>query len=316
MDEAVEVACTARLHLGFLDLSFTLGRRFGSIGLSLDRPETRLWLSRANETRVQGAEHPRAAAYLAAIAAHLGIRGGHALTVLSSIAAHAGLGSGTQLALGIAAALRRLHGLPANPGEDARVLGRGHRSGIGIFLFQQGGFVVDGGRGGERAPPLLSRLAVPDDWRILLLQDHAHEGLSGPEEIAAFAALAPLPDRLSSCICRLVLMQALPALAEDDLETFGAAVTEVQAIAGDHFAPAQGARFTSPRVAAALDHARAAGATGIGQSSWGPSGFAFLRGEAEAERIATSLRERVGGLDISVCKALNRGASVMVRPGR
>ena len=147
----------------------------------------------------------------------------------------------------IAAALRRLHGLPANPGEDARVLGRGHRSGIGIFLFQQGGFVVDGGRGGERAPPLLSRLAVPDDWRILLLQDHAHEGLSGPEEIAAFAALAPLPDRLSSRICRLVLMQALPALAEDDLETFGAAVTEVQAIAGDHFAPAQGARFTSPR---------------------------------------------------------------------
>ena len=99
-------------------------------------------LKRPDAGSVQGAESPRAAAYLAAIAAHLGIRGGHALTVLSSIPAHAGLGSGTQLALGIAAALRRLHGLPANPGEDARVLGRGHRSGIGIFLFQQGGFVV------------------------------------------------------------------------------------------------------------------------------------------------------------------------------
>ena len=284
MDEAVEVVCTARLHLGFLDLSFTLGRRFGSIGLCARRarnasPARR----RANEIRVQGAERPRAAAYLAAIAAHLGIAGGARADgpVLDPRAC--GLGSGTQLALGIAAALRRCMDCQPNPGEDARVLGRGNRSGIGIFLFQQGGFVVDGGRGAS-APPLLSRLAVPDDWRILLVQDHAHRGCPGQEEVAAFAALAPLPDRLSSRICRLVLMQAMPAVAEDDLDSFGAAVTEMQAIAGDHFAPAQGGRFTEPAVAAALDHARAAGATGIGQSSWGPSGFAFMRGEAEAER--------------------------------
>ena len=109
-------------------------------------------------------------------------------------------------------------------------------------------------------------------------------------------------------------MQALPAAAEDDLRSFGAAVTEVQSIAGDYFAPAQGGRFTSPAVAAALASASEAGATGIGQSSWGPSGFAFIRGEAEAERAARMLRAHGAGLDIRICRALNRGARITVHP--
>ncbi len=41
----VEVASCARLHLGFLDLNFSLGRRFGSIGMLLDGPVTRLSLA-------------------------------------------------------------------------------------------------------------------------------------------------------------------------------------------------------------------------------------------------------------------------------
>jgi beta-ribofuranosylaminobenzene 5'-phosphate synthase len=313
MDEAVEVVCSARLHLGFLDLSFTRGRRFGSVGMALDGPETSLILSPSHETSVHGADAPRAARYLDAAAAHLGIAGPHTLTVASAIPPHSGLGSGTQLALGVAAAMRRLHGLPANPNEDALVLGRGNRSGVGIFLFEHGGLAVDGGHRNGALPPLLARVSVPEDWRILLVQDRAHEGLSGTRESEAFARLPPLPDRLTERICRLVLMQALPAVAENDLASFGGAVAEMQAIAGDHFAPAQGGRFTSPAVAAALGYASDVGATGIGQSSWGPSGFAFVPGEAEARRAARMLRERGAGLDIRVCKALNRGAHVAAR---
>jgi beta-ribofuranosylaminobenzene 5'-phosphate synthase len=314
MHEAVEVTCSARLHLGFLDLSFTLGRRFGGIGVALDGPLTSLSLARAEAPTVQGPDGARAAQFLDLICSRIGLAIPHALTIASSIPAHSGLGSGTQLALGVAAAVRKLHGLQANPGEDARVLGRGNRSGLGLFLFQHGGLVVDGGRRGDELPPLLARMAVPEDWRILLVQNPAHRALSGASESEAFTRLAPLADSLTARICRLVLMQALPAVAEADMASFGAAVAEIQAIAGEHFAAAQGGRFSSSRVAAALALARKKGATGIGQSSWGASGFAFVLGEPAAQRIAGSLREHGAGLDIRVCKALNRGASVTTKP--
>ena len=181
-------------------------------------------------------------------------------------------------------------------------------------MFQSGGLVVDGGSGPREAPPpLLARVDVPADWRVVLTLDNARRGLSGQREIAAFGALPPMSEATSARICRLVLMQALPAVAEDDIAAFGTAVTEIQAIIGDHFSPVQGGRFYSPRVAAALSAMAAAGATGIGQSSWGPSGFAFVPGDAAARDI---LREVGGseageGLDIRICRALDRGAAII-----
>jgi predicted sugar kinase len=117
---------------------------------------------------------------------------------------------------------------------------------------------------------------------------------------------------VSGAICRLVLMQALPALAEQDLSGFGAAVTAIQRHIGDYFAPCQGGRFTSPEVGAALGLLAGSGATGIGQSSWGPTGFAFAGGDREAERLAGIVRDRDAGrrLDLLVCRVLNQGASV------
>src|SRR5262249_58900274 len=47
----VTVRAPARLHLGFLDLNGGLGRRFGSIGLALNRPKTSLTLSAAPQMR-------------------------------------------------------------------------------------------------------------------------------------------------------------------------------------------------------------------------------------------------------------------------
>jgi beta-ribofuranosylaminobenzene 5'-phosphate synthase len=313
--EAVEVACSARLHMGFLDLSATHGRRFGSIGMALDAPQTRLTLARAEATWVSGPDRERATRYLRILLDDLGVAGDHGLVIDSSIPQHAGLGSGTQLALGLAAAIRTLHARPADPAHDARLLRRGARSGVGLHLFQHGGLVVDGGSWDNSVPPLLARLAVPDDWRILLVRDATCTGLSGSHEAAAFAVLPPLSEQLTGRICRVVLMQALPALAEDDLPGFGAAITEVQAIVGDYFAPAQGGRFRSERVAAALACAEGAGATGVGQSSWGSSGFAFVRGDEAARRAVGLLRDKAAGLDIQARTALNRGASVTMRPG-
>lgn len=49
-------------------------------------------------------------------------------------------------------------------------------------------------------------------------------------------------------------MQALPAVAEQDLERFGHAISELQCLVGDHFGPAQGGgRYASRDVADAMD---------------------------------------------------------------
>jgi len=200
-------------------------------------------------------------------------------------------------------------------GRAAALLARGARSGIGIALFCAGGLVVDGGHGASAAlPPVLARLHVPQAWRIVLVLDRHGEGLSGAAERAAFAALPPMRAAAAGEICRVVLMQALPGVAEADLPAFGGAITRVQALLGEHFAPAQGGAFTSPRVAAALAALAAAGGVGIGQSSWGPTGFAFLPDAAEAARAVAALAAsgRADGIETLVCRALNRGARTTV----
>jgi len=310
---SVTVAGAARLHLGFFDLNGETGRRFGSIGLALDRPATRVTLRRAAVTRISGPEQERVARYLALMRRHLSLDAGHEIDIDEAIPPHAGLGSGTQLALAVATAVRRLHGRPADLRGDAEILGRGARSGIGIGLFRHGGLAVDGGKGaGTAPPPLLARAPLPPAWRILLLLDRGREGLSGADERAAFQSLPPMPAALAGTLCRLVLMQALPALAERDLPAFGAAITAIQDHVGDYFAPGQGGRFTSPAVAAALRWLAGAGATGTGQSSWGPTGFAFAANTTEAQHLVAGLAASgaAKGLDLLVCRGLNRGASV------
>ena len=210
----------------------------------------------------------------------------------------------------------RLHDLPPDLCGDAIRLGRGGRSGIGIGVFDRGGLILDAGRGrAATPPPIISRLRFPEQWRVVLVLDPSRSGVHGPEEGAALAMLAPFPEREAAHLCRLVLMQALPAVAEGDLASFGAAIRELQSRVGDYFAPIQGGgRFTSPDVAAALARLDEAGAYGIGQSSWGPTGFAFASSAAEASRLVALLRDdaRLRALDIRACTGLNRGAQIDV----
>jgi beta-RFAP synthase len=247
----------------------------------------------------------------------LGHNGPHSINVLQTVPAHAGLGSGTQLALAVAGGIRRLHNLPLEIEEDALRLGRGGRSGIGIGLFRHGGLVVDGGRGANsRVAPIISHLPFPEHWRILIILDRQRGGVHGDNEASAFATLAPMPEVDAAHICHLVLMKALPGLAEQDMGHFGAAIKELQTRLGNYFAQVQGeGGFTSPAVAGVLKALDAAGAHGIGQSSWGPTGFAFASSAEEAERLAKLARAHpvAKGLDIRVCSGLNRGAEIVTR---
>lgn len=311
---SVTVTVPARLHLGFLDLNGELGRRFGSLGLAIGGLRTCVAVSKATRMQVSGADSARALRYVERLQAFLGFDGAHHVHIAEAVPGHSGLGSGTQLALALAAGIRRLHGLPLDIRGDAFKLGRGRRSGVGIGLFDTGGVVVDGGRGEAMAPaPIVSRIPFPEAWRVVLVLDPARNGVHGDDEIAAFERLPPMRAANAAYICRLVLMRALPALAETDLAAFAAAIKEMQQLLGAYFAPLQGgSAFSSPDVAAALDLLEGEGASGIGQSSWGPTGFAFARSHDEAQRLVDLARKhpRCRGLDIRACKGLNHGAHI------
>ncbi|HSW26905.1 MAG TPA: beta-ribofuranosylaminobenzene 5'-phosphate synthase family protein [Burkholderiaceae bacterium] len=292
---AIRVCAPGRLHLGFLDPSGSLGRRFGSVGLVIEGFESEIVICSASEDAVvadtPGArtELDRVAACLQRLRERTGRRERLVLRLHHALPAHAGFGSGTQLALAVGRAFALWHGLNIATATLASWLGRGQRSGIGIAGFDQGGLLVDGGPGADgAAAPLLARAELPRSWRIVVVMDERARGLSGPDERTAIAGLPPLPQAQAADVCHQVLMRVLPGAAEAQFAPFAAGINRVQRLVGDHFAPAQsGSRWTSPAVARLMQWWQASVGDGaaIGQSSWGPTGFAIVPSAAAAQGL-------------------------------
>lgn len=312
---ACRVSAPARLHLGFLDPDASLGRRFGSIGMAVSGIETVVTVRRASRFGLEGEEADRASVLACRFREALALPP-VAVTVERAIPAHAGLGSGTQLALAVGTAIAAVGGHHIDARGVGHTLERGQRSGIGLAVFERGGFVVDAGRGtASEDPPPVSRLPVPPAWRVVLLFDRRTTGVSGTAERDAFQRLTPLPRERAAHLCHLVLLQLLPALAEADFDPFAAAVGEIQAINGDYFAPAQGGRrYISADLARAVGYcSEQLGQRGVGQSSWGPTAFVFTPSEERARDVVAALRDAGvlgAGLEALICAARNEGAVI------
>lgn len=323
----VTVRAPGRLHLGFLDPSGSLGRRFGSLGLVIDGPATELSIASAAVDDFGAVSAParleleRVQAHIERLRERTGRHEPLRLTIVQALPPHAGLGSGTQLALAVGRAFVRWQRLDVPTATIAGWLGRGLRSGVGIAGFDQGGLLLDGGPSRAGVPAaLLSRLDLPPAWRIVLVQDPRVRGLSGADEKRAIATLGALPRAAAADICHQVLMRVLPGAADGEFEPFAHGINEIQRLLGEHFAPAQDGRaFTSAAVerlvrgiaAACLD--AIPGPAAIGQSSWGPTGFAILPSEPAA-RAGLDAARAAGlvdaGLDIRIVAPRNRGATV------
>ena len=229
---------------------------------------------------------------------------------------HAGLGTGTQIGLAVARALAMDSGMADMSTPDlARRVGRGERSGIGIHGFEQGGFLIDGGRGkSAQVAPLVARLPVPEDWCVVLITPRAEPGMHGMAERNAFETLVQSQhaEAISARLCRLALMGMLPALAEKDCAEFGNAVYEYNRLAGELFAPVQGGIYSQPIIGGIVEFIRGRGIAGAGQSSWGPTVFAIVKDHDLACSFADSLRRKFGdgATIILVTSANNRGATV------
>ncbi|QSA99729.1 GHMP kinase [Methylomonas sp. EFPC1] len=313
--QSVTVIAPARLHMGFIDLSGALGRHFGSIGLALNEINTQLTITAADNLQVSGPSAERALKCTRQFCQLLGVSDALNITIDHAIPEHIGLGSGTQMALAVGAALNAFYGLDLSVREIAQLSDRGARSGIGIGIFETGGLVVDGGRGPDtKTPPMIAQMAVPGDWRFILVFDQRGQGLHGEQEVSAFQQLPSFPQTQAERLCYLLLMQGLPALAEGNLNKFGEVITALQQAVGEHFAPVQGGVFTSPDVAAAMASLAEHGAVAIGQTSWGPTGFCAVADPQRAADLLAQLERQFAASPLSflVASARNQTAEIIL----
>jgi beta-ribofuranosylaminobenzene 5'-phosphate synthase len=309
----VRVEAPARLHMGMLDAFGDGARRFGGLGVAVSRPVVVIEASRSGELTAEGPDAERALTVAHRCQRALGTAGGARVRVLEAIPAHVGLGSGTKLALAVTAALAALAGQSPDPAALARTAGRGARSAVGLWTFALGGLVVEGGvrPGVEQPAPLLMRHAMPDEWCCVLAIPAAEPGLSGRAEEEAFARLRSDPDP-TALISQVVLTALLPALVERDLGEFGAALSRLQRLVGETFAPIQGGTF-HPRAGTLVDALLRLGAAGAGQSSWGPAVYGLVGSEQQGRELARRLEPELGGGGrAEVVRFDNRGARVEV----
>jgi beta-ribofuranosylaminobenzene 5'-phosphate synthase len=324
----IEVRTCARLHMGLLDINGEQGRLYGSIGVAVSHPRLVLRADSSDKLIVEGLDTERVVACAQRFINHYGVPKGAYLNLVENIPAHVGLGSGTQLAMAIGAALSRLAGLKLSTEEIAIAVGRGAHSGVGISTFRRGGFVLDGGHriisndsghsrqiAHNKIPPLIFQHTVPEDWFFVLIIPEDKQGFSGEKENSALVNLPEAPAALVEKISRLLLMKMLPALVEEDIISFGKALTDIQCMVGDCFASVQGGRYASPFLDKLVRFLLDKGAAGAGQSSWGPTVYGLVKGSDQADHMVQEVRAFLTGAEggqVFSVRPHNDGAEVEI----
>ena len=318
--DTATVVAPARLHMGFLNLARDQSRRFGGLGVAIDHYSVKLTVTKAEQIACQGPDHERAARYARNFLTAIGHTQGVNIAIERAIPEHAGLGSGTQLALAIGQGISQLLALELPIPRIAALLERGIRSGVGIGTFRYGGFLVDGGHSDAAGiPPVIARCEFPSQWRLLLVEDRRIRGLNGGQERSAFSKLPPMRAALSAQLCRTLMLQVLPALHEHNFTDFSHGLGSMQRALGDYFAAKQGGGpYTSTAVGAVMNWLEGQGIQGVGQSSWGPTGFALFDSDAQAREVLARIGQNVDGsehLHYSIAAAQNAGACLETRCG-
>ena len=314
--ESVIIKTGSRLHFGLIDPVGSSGRLYAGAGVMVESPGVRLAARLSQDGDRVAAEDPiagRVEDFISRFRKHTGCDARFNIKITSCPGDHLGLGTGTQLGMAISTACSILLELDGETDAVANRTSRGRRSAIGVHGFERGGFLVDGGKTGERElSALRARIELPRAWRFLLVISPGHRGLSGQQEADCFEQLEAIPAETVARLEALLDKGLVPAAENDDWPAFSRALHEFGLLAGEPFQEAQGGAFSTDLAAEIARYLREAGIEGVGQSSWGPTLYALLPERQEAETTAGELRERFGlhGGEVRVTRPLNRGAAV------
>ena len=323
----VIVTTPARLHFGLIDMNGEIGRIDGGVGLAVQSPHTVIEAHPSNAIEVDCPDEPeivdRVKNAIENVCTTYGLDGA-TVNIKERPLPHVGLGSATQTLVGAAHAVCRLYGVHKPSRELARLVDRGGTSGIGVAAIEGGGFIVDGGhrfrRGqedkqeytpsgattGVEPPPVLMRCDFPD-WDVLVVVPLGG-GASGLREITLFKVVCPVPMDQVRHMCHILLMQMMPAVIEKDIESFGQAMEDFQALGFKVFEM----RAQTKLLMDCLAFLRENSGVGVGMSSWGPGVFAFGEDISSLYERSREWVDAHGGGAAVLTKANNEGMRVVL----
>jgi beta-ribofuranosylaminobenzene 5'-phosphate synthase len=307
------ITTPSRLHLALIDMNASIGRVDGSIGLTLDNPVIKISARRSDILEITGkSEHCERMKNSAK--ALLPDGEGIQISIEKDYPSHIGLGSGTQVSLAAGMAVNELFNLGLSIYEVAAKVGRGGTSGIGVAAFEKGGFILDGGHkfsekkaflpsAASRLPPapVLVRRDFPD-WNIVVAIPE-QKGASQTNEVNIFQKVCPVPLHEVEKLSHVILMQLLPALAEEDMVTIGKSINAIQEL-GFKKREVE----IQPESKELMKLLRDSGAHGAGMSSFGPTVYAIGEDAEYLKKVAEEFLEGKG--QVFITKARNNGARI------
>ncbi len=328
----IEITTPSRLHITLIDLNASIGRVDGGIGLTLNEPGFRIIADRsdtpgevtvtsesANGSTYIGRMRESAAALLPDMNVGASGIGGIRIHITHDAPPHVGLGSGTQCALAAGMAVNQLYSLGLSVRDIAIKAGRGGTSGVGVASFESGGFILDGGHrfsekgafkpsAASRSPPapILFQRPFPD-WEVVLAIPDAR-GAHDDNEVDIFKQECPIPLFEVQELSHIILMETLPAVVEEDIESFGESINRIQKTG-----------FKSREIALQRPEIRQMielmqeNTCGAGMSSFGPVVYGITDNKRDAGHATCLaqefLDETMGGCSI-ITHANNSGANV------
>jgi beta-ribofuranosylaminobenzene 5'-phosphate synthase len=155
--------------------------------------------------------------------------------------------------------------------------------------------------------PVLFREDFPD-WDLVVAIPN-DKGMHDQQEIDIFQKFCPLPIEEVREVSHVVLMKMMPAVIEEDIESFGAAVNHVQTVGFNKRESLIWPNFV--KNIASFMRSRSYGA---GVSSFGPVVYSFVDNKAEGRQLQAEVQamldESVGGTAM-MTKARNSGAEIL-----
>lgn len=317
MNREVHVTAPSRLHFGLMSLGQPDERQYGGVGAMIERPGLSLRVSSATSLTCAGPLAERARRFALRWAEFYRLSPPSCrVEVLAAPPEHVGLGTGTQLGLAVAAGLSAYVGLPSlTAPELALSVGRGLRSAVGTYGFVMGGLIVEQGKlPGEPISPLDCRIDLPAEWRFLLVRPLDQAGLSGDDEATAIDALPAIAPTTTEQLVAEARDHLIPAAATGDFAAFAASLYRYGHRSGTCFAARQGGPFNGAALALLVQRIRDLGVEGVGQSSWGPTIFAALPSQSQAEWLRSELASQAAtaACEFLIAAPNNCGATVEV----
>jgi beta-ribofuranosylaminobenzene 5'-phosphate synthase len=279
----------SRIHITLLDLEGKYNRLDGSVGVALKKPRIVVSLGDCQEVNLElPFKVPK-------------------ICIEEDYEPHIGLGRTTQYLLSIAKLAAEYNFKKLSAIELAKLVKRGGTSGVGVYAFEYGGFIVDGGHSKKvkntplpsdystaPPPPLIARFNFP--WYIYINIPEKGRRIFGNEELKIFKEV-----KLEGVdtLARIVLIELIPSVAERDLEGVLDAIDKIQYLGLKKVE----VMLQSDEVKDLMRKLRSKGFP-AGLSSFGPTIYTFVRSKREGEELVSLF----GGI---VTEPNNEGAKVL-----